>query len=121
MTITTKALFAAGIVSLLAFATPESASADARSRQRDLDRSRARSHSSRATSCRETIEQPSYSETVLNCAGIKPSLSAIALNWSGSSAAARAASKSRASVKRFAAISKNWLKIIVKSAKVLRR
>lgn len=63
----------------------------------------------------------SYIGTVPNCAGTKPSLSAIALIWSVSSAAARAVSKSLVSVKRFAATLKNWLKIIVKSAKILRR
>ncbi len=47
MTKANLSLFAAGIVSLLAFATPDLASADARSRQRDLDRAATRSQSSR--------------------------------------------------------------------------
>ena len=47
MTITTKALFAAGIVSLLGLATPISASAHDRDRQRDWYRSSARSENSR--------------------------------------------------------------------------
>ncbi len=46
MTKTNLSLFAAGVVSLLAFTTPDLASADARSRQRDLDRDRARAQSS---------------------------------------------------------------------------
>jgi septal ring factor EnvC (AmiA/AmiB activator) len=47
MTKTTKALFAAGIVSLLAFAVPNSANADGRSRQRDWNRTSARAESFR--------------------------------------------------------------------------
>ena len=47
MTKTTKALFAAGIVSLLASAMPNLASADARSRQKKLDKAAARAENAR--------------------------------------------------------------------------
>lgn len=47
MTITTKTLFAAGIVSLLAFTLPDLASADARSRSRDLAKKAAKAEQAR--------------------------------------------------------------------------
>jgi len=47
MTITAKALFAAGIVSLLGFAVPNPANADGRGRQRDWHRTSARAESYR--------------------------------------------------------------------------
>ena len=47
MTITTKTLFAAGIVSLLAFTMPGMASADARSRSRDLAKKAAKAEQGR--------------------------------------------------------------------------
>ena len=47
MTLTTKALFAAGIVTVLSFGTATLASADTRDRRRDWQRSSARAESSR--------------------------------------------------------------------------
>jgi DNA repair exonuclease SbcCD ATPase subunit len=49
MTITKSTLFAAGIVSLLAFATANLANADVRSRQKNLDKAAARAGNGRVT------------------------------------------------------------------------